>query len=125
MGAGVYRGRALAALAGEPVKPSVLAFMVLLVVFVVGVLVHAHAMAQANEPTQEDRLRLQIVLLRGQLAEALKAQAKCEADGSAASKQIQEAQKDGQELVKALDARGLMVNPQNEIVPKPTAEKKP
>lgn len=77
------------------------------------------AISAAQTATDEDKLRLQVVLLRSQLAEALKAQAKCEADGSQSAKQLQEAQTEGQSLVKALEARGLMVNGQNEIVPKP------
>jgi hypothetical protein len=74
---------------------------------------------RGEEASQEDKLRLQVVLLRGELAEALKAHAKCEADGSAAMKQLQQAQTEGQALVKALEARGLTVNQQNEIVAKP------
>jgi Skp family chaperone for outer membrane proteins len=74
---------------------------------------------RAEEASSEDKLRLQVVLLRGELAEALKAHAKCEAEGSAATKQLQQAQTEGQALVKALEARGLTVNQQNEIVTKP------
>jgi len=73
-----------------------------------------------QEATHEEQLQLQVVLLRGQLAAALKAQAKCEADGSQASQQLQAAQSEGQALVKALEARGLMVDPQtNTIIAKP------
>jgi Skp family chaperone for outer membrane proteins len=74
---------------------------------------------RGEEASSEDKLRLQVVLLRGELAEALKAHAKCEAEGSAAAKQLQQAQTEGQALVKALEARGLTVNQQNEIVAKP------
>jgi Skp family chaperone for outer membrane proteins len=74
---------------------------------------------RAEEASSEDKLRLQVVLLRGELAEALKAHAKCEAEGSAATKQLQQAQTEGQALIKALEARGLTVNQQNEIVAKP------
>jgi Skp family chaperone for outer membrane proteins len=74
---------------------------------------------RGEEASQEDKLRLQVVLLRGELAEALKAHAKCEAEGSAATKQLQQAQTEGQALVKALEARGLTVNQQNEIVAMP------
>jgi hypothetical protein len=74
---------------------------------------------RGEEASSEDKLRLQVVLLRGELAEALKAHAKCEADGSAATKQLQQAQTEGQALIKALEARGLTVNQQNEIVAKP------
>jgi Skp family chaperone for outer membrane proteins len=77
------------------------------------------AYLHAQEASVEDKLRLQVVLLRGELAEALKAHAKCEAEGSAAAKQLQQAQTEGQALVKALEARGLTVNQQNEIVAKP------
>jgi hypothetical protein len=72
-----------------------------------------------QDATPEEKLRLQVVLLRGELAEAFKAHAKCEAEGSAATKQLQQAQTEGQALVKALEARGLTVNQQNEIVAKP------
>lgn len=82
----------------------------------------ASVLAQTSAATDEDKLRLQVVLLRGQLAEALKAQAKCEAEGSQAGQQLQAAQTEGQALLKALEARGLMVNQQNEIVPKPSAK---
>jgi len=76
--------------------------------------------ATAQEATKEDKLQLELVLLRGQLAEALKAQARCEAEGSKASQQLQTAATEGQALIKALDARGLMVDPQtNTIIAKP------
>ena len=81
--------------------------------------------AGSGQATKEDEQQLQIVLLRGQLAEALKAQAKCEAEGSQAQKQLQQANTEGQALIKALDAKGLMVDPQtNTIVAKPK-EKEP
>jgi hypothetical protein len=77
------------------------------------------AAAKGDAGTDEDRLRLQIVLLRGQLAEALKKAALCEAQGSQAGQQMQAAQTEGQALIKALDARGLMVDQNNQIVAKP------
>jgi len=87
-----------------------------------GLLLHAEKQAVA---TREDELQLQVITLRSQLSAALKAQAKCEADGSQASQQWQAAQAEGQALVKALAERGLMVDPQtNTIVAKPSAEKK-
>jgi hypothetical protein len=83
----------------------------------------ATVISQAQDGgTEEDRLHVQVVMLRGQLAAALKAQAKCEADGSQATQQLQMAQTEGQALIKALEARGLMVNAQNQIVPKPSAK---
>jgi Skp family chaperone for outer membrane proteins len=81
--------------------------------------------AIVQQPTSEEQLQLQVVLLRGQLAEALKAQAKCEADGSQAQQQLQKAQTEGQALLKALEARGLMIDQTNTIVAKPAPEKKP
>ena len=86
----------------------------------------ASVILQAQDAgTAEEKLQLQIVLLRGQLAAALKAQAKCEAEGSQATQQLQTAQAEGQALIKALEARGLMVNTQNVIVAKPSAVKTP
>ena len=82
-----------------------------------GYVLHAERQSAA---THEDELQLQVITLRSQLSAALKAQAKCEADGSQASQQWQAAQAEGQALVKALDARGLMVDPQtNTIIAKP------
>lgn len=97
-----------------------LASILFLSISLIGMTLRAQSAA-----TDEDKLRLQVVLLRGQLAEALKAQAKCEADGSQASRQLQDAATEGQALLKALDARGLMIDQTNTIVPKPAAEKKP
>jgi Skp family chaperone for outer membrane proteins len=97
-----------------------LASIFFLSVSLIGLVLQAQSAA-----TDEDKLRLQVVLLRGQLAEALKAQAKCEAEGSQASRQLQDAQTEGQALLKALDARGLTIDQTNTIVPKPAPEKKP
>jgi hypothetical protein len=72
--------------------------------------------------TPEERLQVQVVMLRGQLAAALKAQAKCEADGSQATQQLQKAQAEGQALLHSLEARGLTVDQANMIVPKPSAK---
>jgi len=87
--------------------------LAVLVIVVASIALYAY-----SDPTTEDKLRLQVVLLRSQLAEALKATAKCEAEGSKATQQLQEANTEGQALLKALEARGLTVNAQNEIVPK-------
>jgi Skp family chaperone for outer membrane proteins len=87
-------------------------------VFIAAALWLLSAAAHGQEASAEDKLRLQVVLLRSQLAEALKATAKCEAEGSKATQQLQEANTEGQALLKALEARGLTVNAQNEIVPK-------
>jgi hypothetical protein len=78
---------------------------------------------QAQEPapvaTHEDELQLQVVILKSQLAQALAAGARCEADGPQAVKVAQDAQTTGQALLKALDARGLMLSSDNKIVAKP------
>lgn len=77
-------------------------------------------MLHQTKPTAEDELNLQIVILKSQLSQALAAQAKCEAEGPQSAKVAGEAQAAGQALIKALDARGLMIDQTtNKIVAKP------
>jgi len=78
-----------------------------------------------EKATEADELRLQIVILKSQLSQALATSAKCEAEGPQSAKMATGAQSDAQELIKALDARGLMIDQAtNKIVAKP-AEVKP
>lgn len=83
--------------------------------------------AAQEQPTHEtDELRLQIVMLKSQLAQALNLAAKCEHEGSQSGKIAQEASTAAQTLMKDLDARGLMIDPRtNTIVAKPPAEAPP
>jgi hypothetical protein len=75
------------------------------------------------QPTHEDELTLQVVLLKAQLAQALLATAKCEANGSQSAQFSREAQEAGQALIKSLDNRGLTLDGANKIVPKPEPPK--
>jgi hypothetical protein len=80
------------------------------------------ALAQDAKPTAEDQLELRLVILQTQLAQALASAAKCEAEGPAASKIATAANAAATALVKSLDGRGLVIDPQTStIVPKPPA----
>ena len=89
--------------------------------FAVFLLISAVAVAQDKPAgTEADELQLQIVILKSQLAQALSSSAKCEAEGPQSAKIATEAQTGAQSLIKALDARGLMIDQQtNKIVAKP------
>ena len=91
------------------------------------VIVSLSMFGQAQEKvTEADELRLQIVILKSQLAQALSVGAKCEAEGPQSAKMATEAQTGAQSLIKSLDARGLMIDQQtNKIVAKPTEPAKP
>lgn len=97
-------------------------------------LVASVAVAQEKPPavaSEADELQLQIVILKSQLAQALAAGSKCEAEGPQSAKMATDAQTGAQSLIKSLDARGLMIDQQtNKIVakpvePKPTPAEKP
>ena len=74
--------------------------------------------------THEEQLMQQVSQLQSQLAQSLRAVARCESGGPQAVT-LEEAAKSGmQDLLKALDARGISVNDKGELVPKIKPEPK-
>ena len=78
------------------------------------------------QPTHEDELTLQIVILKSQLAQAIAANAKCEANGPQSAQLAQDANAAAQTFLASLDARGLKIDEKtNKIIAKPPEPAKP